>query len=281
MSASSPSPSARRPRPPRSEALWGDGFVGDGVAALGRVVDWDHVSSDEYALFFPELARDASLLPAPLLAHVRDCAAVRRWRLSACAAPDGGAAARLADLHRDWFAGEGIANGFMRRLGITRMPSRSVEREREHASLSMLEALLAELSRGRRPDWTPDREAGWAFASGIHPAYLWVEASVSVDRGCTAAWLGHLDRGRSALMPTNVAEYLLDAVVARSGARDALLAEFVDQMMPQAALRRAAERCLVGRSPVVRASRGPSRPAPSGARRATSTPSEEMSFERA
>ena len=91
--------------------------------------------------------------------------------------------------------------------------------------------------------------ARFAFLTGHHPAYLWPEAEVLPTWGATAAWLGELRRHRKALMPVEVAEYLVDALERRQGRvalRDATLADLITDDLFARALIEAAERKLAG-----------------------------------
>lgn len=269
-----------RLKPPRSRLVWGDGFVEDSLPDLYRVVDWCDVSIDEYSVLFPRLPSRDGTFPAPLLACLEACLMVRRWRIAAFDGRNGAIASeRVAALHRDWFADDDAMASLLRRVGLLKTSPIAVAFERR--VLRIVEDVHAALRRGAGPVWSADAEAWFAFASGIHPAYLWPESLPAAERGYTAAWLGHLDRGRPALMPTAVAEHLLDSVVGRSGPRDATLAELAGRVMPLSDLRRAAERRVAGGRIIVKAGRRPSGLAAIGPAPAALVLSEKVSLERA
>jgi hypothetical protein len=266
--------------PPRSRLVWGDGFVDDCLSDLSRVVDWCDVSIDEYSVLFPRLSSRDGTFPPLLLACLETCLTVRRWRIAAFDDPRGAIRSdRVATLHRDWFADDDMRTFLLRRVGLLKTPPSAVVFERR--VLRIVEGALIALRRGAGPTWSADAEAWFAFASGIHPAYLWPESLPSAERGYTAAWLGHLDRGRPALMPAAVADHLQDSVVGRSGPQDAALAELAGRVMQPSDLRRAAERRVAGGRVVVSAGRRPSVPAACGAASAPIAPPEKVSLERA
>ena len=237
----------------RASTLWGDGFAGDGLAEFWSMSDWSHCSSDEYVMMFPQLLPRNGALAAPLMSHLEICVAVRAWRLSRLTLEGIDPELRSVisssiiarQLHRDWFLEDGAGIRLLRQLGLLRPCL-----EGERWLLTFIDGLLAQLQHRVCPDWTEEAEVWFAFGSGIHPAYLWPASAISPARGCTAAWLGHLDRGRSALMPLIVAEYLLDAVVGNKGATDRSLNSMVGAGNAQR-LRRAAERRCAGHDPTV------------------------------
>lgn len=237
-------------------AIWGDGFAGDGFPAVCSMTEWDGCSPDEYAILFPRLLPTDGRLPAPLRRHLEACVA---WRASRLAPALPGFAIRsrvpaAVDGPRDGSADDGAVTWLLRRMGMLRTSPERVAAERR--LLALLDALLDDVQRGVAPAWSEDREAWFAFGSGIHPAYLWAESAGSPDRGCAAAWLGHLDRGRTALMPPAVADYLTDAVLHPSHPRDRVLAAMVGASGDARRLRRAAALRLAGRDPAVAFGRG-------------------------
>ena len=242
---------------PAAAALWGDGFSDDGLHDLWAVRDWDGCSSDEYILLFPRLIPRAGQVPPALRTHVETCVAVRAWRLSRL--EDRGVPtfrSRLPELddagrrHADWFADDNAVTCLLRRVGLLRTAPERVAAER--AILHGLDALLAELQADRVPAWDEDVGLLLAFGAGIHPAYLWPEAAAMPARGVAAGWLGHLDRGRTALMPLVVAEYVLDAF--GDGTADRQLLDLTGGSANLATLLRAARRRVAGHDPAVRLS---------------------------
>ncbi len=214
------------------QGLWGDGFVDDSLLDCLSMVDWDACSADQYAVFFPRLVVSNNKPSRQLILHLSSCVSARLWRLEQLDPTSPAFELRSCvttgdtDLHRAWFADAGFLDGFLRGIGLRRTLQEHLERERR--LLLLLDGVLDDVQRGSAPGWTQDLEAWFAFGSGIHPAYLWAESAISPARGCTAAWLGHLDRGRTALVPLAVAEYLIDAVLGSSNAIDAPLAAMVE-----------------------------------------------------
>lgn len=242
---------------PAASALWGDGFSDDSLYDLWAVRDWDGCASDEYVLLFPRLIPRAGDVPPALRAHVETCVAVRAWRLSRL--EDRGAPtlrSRVPVLddagrrHADWFADDSAVTCLLRRLGLLRTAPERISAER--AILHGLDVLLAELQADRVPAWNEEVGTLLAFGAGIHPAYLWPEAAVVPARGVAAGWLGHLDRGRTALMPQVVAEYVLDAF--GDGTADRQLLDLTGGSANLATLLRAARRRVAGHDPAVRLS---------------------------
>ena len=249
-----------RSRPVKVAGLWGDGFAGDGFAASRSVAAWDDCSSDEYAMLYARLVPSDGRVAPALLAHLETCVALRAWRLArldpAMAAPDvrSRVPAGTAELHRAWFADDGAVACLLRQMGLLRTSPERLASERR--LLALLDDTLCQIQRGLVPAWTEDGDVLFAFGSGIHPAYLWPESAIAPARGCTAAWLGHLDRGRTALMPEAVADYLLDAVLDGSRAADRSLAAMVGSVDNARRLRRAATKRLAGGDPAVTLAHG-------------------------
>lgn len=239
--------------------LWGDGFVDDGPIALASMVSWEVCSTDEYAMLFPRLMPTDGRLPAAPAAHLAACVAARSARLARLdpvlpALCQAVGARPVSSLERAWFTGESTFAGLLRGVGLLRTSVERVAAERR--LLAFLDSLLGEIRRGLTPVWSEDREAWFAFGSGIHSAYLWPESAISPTRSLTAAWLGHLDRGRTALMPDAVADYLLDAVLDPISEVDRLLAAMIPTREDALRLRRASEARLAGGDPAVRLGRG-------------------------
>lgn len=242
----------RRVQAPRRAApstLWGDGFVSDGLAALASVRSWQLISPDEYVLLFPRLIELG--IPTVIRSAIEKGVAVRAWRMTRldASSPALRLQSRLpvADAesshHRDWFADETAAVHLLRRVGLLRVvPSR---RSAERSVLTVLDRVLHAIQRGEEPRWSQEAEALLAFGAGVHPAYVWPEAALSHARGTTAGWLGFLDRGRPALMPLVVAEYLTDEL-------DPHFMELAGGPRIMERLREAARRRLAGENPVVR-----------------------------
>lgn len=236
--------------------LWGDGFAQDSLGEFWAVKDWSACSPDEYILLFPRLVPASGAFPDALRVHLETCVAVRSWRLARRGGPvplrsrvsDGDGARR----HGDWFADHRVVSRVLRGLGLLRpAPGRG---DAERHLLLFLDGLLSDLQSRRHPAWSEASEALLAFGAGIHPAYLWPQATVSDARGVAAGWLGHLDRGRTALMPMVVADYVLDALGGASSDRH--LVDLAGGEANLERLRAAARRRAAGHDPSVRLAPG-------------------------
>ena len=94
-----------------------------------------------------------------------------------------------------------------------------------------------------------------AFHSGFNPAYLYPHLVLYHQLFTVAGWIGWLHRGRRAVLPPFIAEYVVDLLQARgtSSAPDLasdVLIYYIDQAIGSKALLRAAYRVLVDRRPV-------------------------------
>lgn len=243
---------AQASRRSEGSTLWGDGFACDGLPALSSVRGWHLVSPDEYILLFPRLLEEA--IPAVIRSNIEVCVAVRAWRMQQADAS--GPALRLHSerpasnvgmmSHDDWFAGEAAAVRLLRRLGLLKLvPGRRLA---ERSVLTVLDGILCAIQRDEKPRWSLEAEVLLAFGAGVHPAYVWPEAALSHARGTTAGWLGFLDRGRPALMPLVVAEYLTEV----TDVVDSRFLELAGGPQVIERLRRTARRRLAGENPVVR-----------------------------
>ncbi len=126
-------------------------------------------------------------------------------------------------------------------------PARRTLETRENAQ--WLRSLVA--SSPARRSATPSSMARFAFLTGLHPAYVWPEAECLPAWGATAAWLGELTRRGRAIMPLDVAEYLLDVLALRDKGvvvADDTLAELMPDSRLASALLFAARRRLVGQT---------------------------------
>lgn len=257
-----PAPAPGLARLPRHRAsvtatLWGDGFAHDTLQDLWAVRDWSLCCPDEYIFMFPRLIPRTGELPPVLRDHLTNGVAARAWRLSRLDDHDAPVPLRSrlpvagdgAEHHRDWFADDGALTCLLRRMGLLHTAPGRVQGERR--LLATLDLLLADIQAARRPPWDETNEVLLAFGAGIHPGYLWPEATAQPARGLVAGWLGHLDRGRSALMPMAVAEYLLDAF-APDASPDPGMAVIADHVTEIALLRKAARRRAAGHDPEVR-----------------------------
>ena len=235
----------------RAATVWGDGFVDDDVWSCRGVVGWDQVSADEYVRFFPGLSERSRGIQQ-LLDYLSDCVAARVWRvrhhhgmspnaplksMSLAEALDRGAEAKL-----DFYAPMSLA----RRAAARLYPAAGHAGDAfgEQWALALVDLVLCCLRAGQGMPFEPGTTAAFAFASGIHPSNIWPEAITSVERDSTAGWLGIVERGRAALMPADIADYLLDVIEADAGrdrsSRDPLMSDLIDPVGGAARLRRAA-----------------------------------------
>ena len=245
---------------PRAATLWGDGFADDKVFDMWAVRDWALCSPDEYIMLFPRLIPQGGEVSPVLRAHLESCVAARAWRLAKL---DGrGATGALRSHlphpdagvrhHRDWFSDDDTVTRLLRSVGRLRTPIDRIEAER--TLLTFLDSVLFEIQGERVPSWSDSSEASLAFGAGIHPAYVWPRATASPERGIAAGWLGHLDRGRTALMPLPVADYLLDVFGRGEACSDRQMAGLAGSEAAVAILLRAARRRSAGHDPSIRLS---------------------------
>lgn len=243
---------------PLAASVWGDGFAQDSLFELWTATEWELCSPDEYVLLFPQLVPQAGEFPEPLRRHLETCVAVRASRLTTpegkplplrSRVPGRDVAARR---QRDWFADDDAVTWLLRRVGLLPVAARRVDAERK--VLTFLDGVLSDIQGLRLPPWDESSEVLLAFGAGIHPAYLWPQAAVSHARGTAAGWLGHLDRGRTALMPMEVAHYVLDALGGRPSSDRHLIGLVGDENLGM--LHRAARRRAAGQAPLVRLSPG-------------------------
>ncbi len=221
MSAFSPSRSRRslaeRVSNKKPRAPWGDGFNEDGWREIVGVCSWETCVTDEYIRLFPRLIPQGGLTPGPLLDHLQQCIIARAWQLHV----SGSLPVTLRSVTPDqivktgqeafdsWFDGP----TWLERLVLQiRLPSRGF-RSLEHSSdLLFLDGVLSESRAGPPSEIGESAMTRFASLSGIHPAYFWKSGLLSHQRETAAAWLGILKRGRAALIPLDVAEYLLSVV---------------------------------------------------------------------
>lgn len=247
--------------PPRSAMLWGDGFADDTLDDLWAVSDWDACSSDEYIFRLPRLEGRTGQLPPALRTSLEQCVATRARR-AARSDPEHSAASlrsRLPDsaFHvrhdGDWFAPDDVVSTWSRRVGLIRPSAHRSAIDR--LLLRFLDGVLFDVQRGGVPSWDETAEVLVAFGAGFHPAFLWPPASSASAKGIVAGWLGHLDRGRSALMPAVVAEYLLDLCAVGDASTDPVLA-LIGGGIALGRLQRMAAHRLAGYNPAVRLTLG-------------------------
>jgi hypothetical protein len=206
----------------RARAVWGDGFENDGWDEIVRVKDWGCCSSDEFVRVFPRLIPSDGRLPDTLLRHLTTCVAVRAWRVQQIAArkltQDWSARSITAtdvetigrQCHWDWFRLAPVPRSwrrFARNFTVS-----DHDRWREEEALAFVDSILWDSRNGTLGSFQERRATYVAFFTGIHPVYLWPEAMLSHELFTAVGWLGHLSRGRQALMPADIAQYFLEVI---------------------------------------------------------------------
>ncbi len=198
-------------------SIWGNGFAEDGWSEAAAVRSWDRCGPDEYIRLFPGLVSLAAPLPDCLRKHLTDCVAAQAWRLY-------GSQSRMGEPLRsvdavviedrgqraatEWFAAEGWASW----IWANHRAQTIARRSRELSALRFVDGLVCDIIAGRPAPFNPATSARFAFHAGLHPLYVWPEASSTHERDTAAGWLGHLSRRRRAFMPVEVAHHLVDAV---------------------------------------------------------------------
>ena len=207
---------------PLARTLWGDGFENDGWDEIIRVNDWGCCSSDEFVRVFPRLIPSDGRLPDTLLRHLTTCVAVRAWRVQQIAARKlaqnwSARSITATDVetigrqcHWDWFRLAPVPRSLFR---FTRNAAVSDhDRRCEEEALAFVDSILWDSRNGSLGPFQERRAAYVAFFTGMHPVYLWAEAMLSHELYTAVGWLGHLSRGRQALMPADIAQYFLEVI---------------------------------------------------------------------
>ena len=163
-----------------SRRVWGDPFADDGCRDVARVVDWASIDESELFRFMPGLRRTTSgVRPRPIRSAFERCVDRPEQASGAPGRPTASLGLNGSEDHRD-----GVA--VVRRVGRRPVEATAQFSERD----------------ARRV----------ALVSSVHPAFVWPEALVSHDRFATFAWLGCLGRARRALVPPEVAGYIVETV---------------------------------------------------------------------
>jgi hypothetical protein len=244
-------------------SVWGDGFVRDAFTDVLGVRRWDCVSEDEFILYFPKLVERIVERSPRLIQRLTECVAVRAFRMRRRGAACG--KLRSVSLEQIETSGrQGESSWFLDRPGLVGRLFRSGAEEAasvDREGLHLLDAVAWRARSGRPTAFDESSSAAFAFFSGIHPAYFSDSRLDWNSRELTAGWLGFLDRGRSAVMPLAVAEFLVDAVecAGRDQAlpRDATIAWMVQRPSDWKKLKRVAELSLEGVDRIVRIARRP------------------------
>ena len=270
---------------------WGDGLELCSLDVLWYPCTWDTVSTDELLLLLPSLACDerSARLHARPATHLYDALCAKLFFISVQFFDDEGAVqavdrvltaslAAPADLHTKIHRGSAIRDDWFceKPFNLTSIDRFPLPAKCDaHALLTLellgIRALAALLIAAHEPLASSDSlrndrrlnfgtDGLWqvvlgAFHSGFNPAYLRPRLVLYHQLFTVAGWIGWLHRGRRAVMPPFIAEYVVDLLEARrtSSAADLasdLLIYYIDQAIGSKALLRAAYRVLADGRPV-------------------------------
>lgn len=215
----------------RERLIWGDGYADDDWSEVARVRNWRQVSREECVRLFPALMSSDGQVPDAVVAIV---------------------AARAREIEAAALSSQRLRLG----VGVFRWlrPRHPDAPEATLADAQWLKDVVASRDTAELRTDTCDM-AKFAYLSGVHPAYVWPAALCLANWGATAAWLGALARFGRAMMPIEVAEYLVDVVAETNGVvvvKDPLLGDFIRRNLRPTDLLRAARRRLRRPSVVVR-----------------------------
>lgn len=235
--------------------LWGDGIVESGLAGLWSARGWSDVSDDELVFLMPGVLRAqansldgaAARIRRVLASRARSGVPVRppatraSWRLDTAHVVASPAESRIPG----WPAGA-IAHAGAD--PFARLVMAELDRFHEDACLA------AE----RRGPVTGAQALFRSIHSGINAAYVYEDLAPLQETLAVGAWMGHLLRGRPALLPPCLAEPLADLMTGSTAdlpnaVADASAALLVAHLGPDGSARllRAAERSQRGGYSVV------------------------------
>jgi hypothetical protein len=217
----------------RESLIWGDGYADDEWSEVARVRSWRQISRDECVRLFPALMPADGQIPDAVVAIV---------------------AARVQEIEAASRSSEPLQPGSRIFRWLRLRPRDPEAPEATQADAQWLKDVVASSATAELRSDTYDM-AKFAYLTGVHPAYVWPAALCLANWGATAAWLGALARFGRAMMPIEVAEYLVDVVAETNGVlvlRDPLLGDFIRRNLRPADLLRAARRRLRRPSVVVR-----------------------------
>jgi hypothetical protein len=271
---------------PGSKRVWGDGLVDHPLSAFYGHLTWDDVSGDELIILMPALARQKNVAGKPrdaaffvrrmLTARVFDCVTrmagetaelepapglrqaaidivVRSQTVTAVSAID--AALSSDDIWIEIFGRRPASRYRSQSLAVSPAPP-ATSSDQWALELSILAALDRLLRDAERPQQgsaaAPIQSSDALLASiyaGFNAAYVYPELEFMHETLMLGAWLGFLERGRSALMPDFIAERILGylkkgsdtAVATDNGRCEALIRTHLDYAGPRASLLRLAE----------------------------------------
>lgn len=174
--------------------VWGDGFADETWTDIVRTRSLDDYADDELIRFFPNAGRAGAPAMKRLHAMVATRLASQRGRRRHTED-----AKRIPSMPiRLW------------RFLQQRRPASRDALACEDRALAFLSTMMPRLESAAGGGFDPALATTFAFHAGLHPAYVWPEALLSHERETAAGWLGLLSRGRPALVPLDVADYLVD-----------------------------------------------------------------------
>lgn len=240
-------------------APWGDGLAEQSLADWWYPATWDNVAPDELVVVNPSLAARSSsvgsgpeaLLRAVLVQRLTyalqifsdPALAFRTRALDAARLNDAELAEAppsRSDPYLRWLAHGQRTNRGSRQLDFELAAIRSIARLRDAATpdaaekeIDLPEAVIASLH------------------SGVNAANIASAVGFAHELLAAATWLGHLLRGRAALMPAFIADTLLDWLPQDSAANPctAILQTHAEIAVGERALLRCAERVRKSRRP--------------------------------
>ena len=125
------------------------------------------------------------------------------------------------------------------------------------AASKALGDLVQRLERNEVEPFDIARAASVAFWCQVHPAYLWREALLSHGVLSAVGWVGICLNGRDALLPSYIAETLIELIDAdgsdNARVNDPLLGRYVRSSRFASVLRRVAGQTLCGRRSILTA----------------------------
>ncbi|HLH51118.1 MAG TPA: hypothetical protein VKV96_17400 [Roseiarcus sp.] len=207
-----------------ADGIWGDGFASDAMNEIAAVRDWEELAEGEEVRFFPALCCRGGAPPPRLVDRVLQRAEILERSTRSAAGRD----------RKIW-------------RFSAREEAKPVWPLVTSEDATWLRSLVISADARRNVDLR--LMARFAFLTGLHPAYLWVEIETLPNWGTTAAWLGEFSRRGRALMPPEVAEYLSDALAETAGrvvVRDPSLSDLICGEAMASALLAAAKQRLAG-----------------------------------
>ncbi len=245
---------------PSALAPWGDGLAEQSLADWWYPATWDNVAPDELVVVNPSLAARSSSVdsgPEALLRGVlvnrltyarqifSDPALAFRTRARDAARLNDAELAEAppsrSDPYLRWLAHGERANPGSRQLDFELAVIRSIARLRDAAKPHAAEKEFIDL---------PGAVIA-SLHSGVNAANVTTAVGFAHELLAAATWLGHLLRGRAALMPAFIADTLVDWLPEGSAADPctAMLQTHAEIAVGRRALRRCAERVRKTRRP--------------------------------